>query len=88
MGGTVTNFKDPTLDMMKAAIGALIEAKVLAEHVATDRYLQVWAGVEKALRVALDVAPWCEHGVAEGEYCRPCNAEYKRAAIEQYGHTE
>lgn len=22
----------------------------------------------------------CEHGVEDGEYCQPCNAEYKRAA--------
>lgn len=22
----------------------------------------------------------CEHGVVDGEYCQPCNAEYKRAA--------
>ena len=26
--------------------------------------------------------PPCEHGVADGEYCEPCNREYKRAAVE------
>ncbi|MDD4888678.1 MAG: hypothetical protein PHU85_02015 [Phycisphaerae bacterium] len=24
----------------------------------------------------------CEHGIADGEYCRACNREYKRAARE------
>lgn len=24
----------------------------------------------------------CEHGIQDGEYCEPCNREYKRAAIE------
>lgn len=24
----------------------------------------------------------CEHGIEDGEYCQPCNAEYKRAARE------
>ena len=24
----------------------------------------------------------CEHGVPEGDWCQPCNAEYKRAAQE------
>ena len=24
----------------------------------------------------------CEHGVEDGEYCEPCNREYKRAAAE------
>lgn len=27
----------------------------------------------------------CEHGVRDGDWCDPCNAEYKRAAKEQ-GH--
>lgn len=24
----------------------------------------------------------CEHGVPEGDYCRPCNRAYKQAALE------
>lgn len=23
---------------------------------------------------------YCEHGILDGEYCEPCNLEYKRAA--------
>lgn len=30
-------------------------------------------------RIALDV---CEHGLADTEYCEPCNREYKRARAE------
>lgn len=30
-------------------------------------------------RAALDV---CEHGVQDGDWCEPCNKEYKRAAVE------
>jgi hypothetical protein len=74
-----------TLDMLKAAVGALIEHKVIAGHAGGDDYLRTWNGVEAALRHALNVAPWCEHGIMDGEYCQPCNAEYKRAAREAYG---
>ena len=26
--------------------------------------------------------PKCEHGVIDGDFCLPCNCEYKRAAVE------
>ena len=26
--------------------------------------------------------PHCEHGITEGDWCEPCNKEYKRAAKE------
>jgi len=35
----------------------------------------VWEGYTKALRDACI----CPHGVADGDWCGPCNAEYKRA---------
>jgi hypothetical protein len=30
----------------------------------------------------------CEHGVADGDYCEPCNLEYKRARGAQHGRPE
>ncbi len=40
--------------------------------------LELAAAIEAELK-RRDV---CEHGVPDGEYCRPCNLEYKRAAAE------
>lgn len=77
-----------TLAMTKAAIQALIDGGVIPSHADGSTYLQTWETVETALREALRVAPWCEHGIGEGEYCRSCNEEYKRAAREHHGEDQ
>jgi hypothetical protein len=38
--------------------------------------------VHDAYRENLRSAGVCEHGEADGDYCGPCNAEYKRARRE------
>lgn len=47
-------------------------------HWTADRLDAEIALMQKA-RAALDV---CEHGVQDGDWCEPCNKEYKRAAVE------
>lgn len=44
-------------------------------------------GIDEYDRTALEAAiagthGRCEHGIEDGEYCKPCNLEYKRAAKE------
>lgn len=41
-----------------------------------------WMGNPMMARDAIEeaVKPRCEHGIPEGEWCDPCNKEYKRAA--------
>jgi hypothetical protein len=43
--------------------------------------------VAKAYQDALRDAGVCGHGVADGEYCEPCNKEYKRARKESGDET-
>lgn len=35
-----------------------------------------------AAQFAIGLMDVCEHGVPTGDFCKPCNREYKRAAIE------
>jgi hypothetical protein len=45
----------------------------------TDEALMELAELIEVEWVKRDV---CQHGITSGEYCEPCNKEYKRAAIE------
>jgi hypothetical protein len=77
--------RTPTLTMIKAVVGALVDRRIIPAEACSERYLEVWEAAEAGLRAALDAAPWCEHGVADGEFCGPCNQTYKRARAEHDG---
>lgn len=47
---------------------------------ASKEWQAAWA---KAAALAEEIAPFgCEHGIAEGDYCEPCNAAYKAAEMD------
>ena len=52
----------------------------IVQHEANLRGIQ--QADDMLAQLAKPQAERCEHGIADGEYCEPCNREYKRAAVE------
>jgi hypothetical protein len=73
----VLDTKDRILERLRL-VGDQLDAMRDANDLLTSRL----AAAEARLRKYDPEPGKCEHGVAEGDWCEPCNHDYKQASIE------
>ncbi len=73
--------QEAAMELLDACVNAIKDAQERDEDLGYMDWPNMIAAIAHA-RADLGPDPVCEHGVKEGDYCEPCNREYKRSQKE------